>query len=151
MLVTQQSKLSLTWHIIYFNSFIWSADMKQITDCSYNGFCFSVHFTFFFFFICFWRTRGSFCVIFSTFVPHRGQPAAKCHPRWQPTRRLAVSCGLGRRRARTQDCRTTAWHATIEPPRLLNWDTTTPNSLYSSILGFNLMFPVYFSPILSRR
>ncbi len=40
---------------------------------------------------------------------------AKCHPRWQPTRRWATSCGLGRRRIRTQDCRTTVWRTTIEP------------------------------------
>ncbi len=57
-------------------------------------------------------------VIFSSVAPHRGQPAAKCNPWWQPTRRLAVSCGLGRRRIRTRDCRTTVWHATIEPPCL---------------------------------
>ncbi len=41
-----------------------------------------------------------------------------CHPRWQPTRRLADSCGLGSRRIRTRDCRTTVWRATIELPRL---------------------------------
>jgi hypothetical protein len=57
-------------------------------------------------------------LIFTSVAPHRGQPAAKCHPRWQPTRRLAVSCGLGRHRIRTRDCRTTVWHATIELPRL---------------------------------
>jgi hypothetical protein len=45
------------------------------------------------FFICFWRTSGSFFVIFSSVAPLRDQPAAKCHPKWQPTRRLAVSCG----------------------------------------------------------
>ncbi len=61
--------------------------------------------------------RFTFIMFFSV-APHRGQPAAKCHPRWQPTRRLAVSCGLGRRRIRTRDCRTTVWHTTIEPPRL---------------------------------
>ncbi len=33
-----------------------------------------------FFFLCFWLTSSSFFVIFSSFVPHRGQPAAKCHP-----------------------------------------------------------------------
>jgi hypothetical protein len=33
--------------------------------------------------------------IFSSVAPHRGEHAAKCHLRWQPTRRLAVSCGLG--------------------------------------------------------
>ncbi len=54
----------------------------------------------FFFFVCFWWTSGSFFVIFSSVAPHRGQPAAMCHPRWQPTRRLADSCGLGRRRIR---------------------------------------------------
>jgi hypothetical protein len=32
----------------------------------------------FFFFICFWRTSGSFLIIFSSVAPHRGQPAAKC-------------------------------------------------------------------------
>jgi hypothetical protein len=41
----------------------------------------------FFFFIFFWRTSGSFFVIFSSVTPHRGQPAVKCHPKWQPTRR----------------------------------------------------------------
>jgi hypothetical protein len=41
-------------------------------------------------------------VIFSSVAPHRGQPAAKWHLRWQPTRRLAVSCGLGRRRIQTR-------------------------------------------------
>jgi hypothetical protein len=41
--------------------------------------------------IFFWPTSGSF----SKFSPLL-QLAAKCHPRWQPTRRLAVSCGLGR-------------------------------------------------------
>jgi hypothetical protein len=50
--------------------------------------------------------------------PHRGQPSTKCHPRWQPTRRLAVSCGLGRCWIRTRDCRTTVWCATTEPPHL---------------------------------
>ncbi len=65
-------------------------------------------------FICFWRTSGSFFVIFSSVAPHRGQPAAKCHPKWQPTRRLAVSCGVWRRRIRTRDCRTTVWRSTIE-------------------------------------
>jgi hypothetical protein len=34
-------------------------------------------------------------VIFTCVAPHRGQLAAKCNPRWQPTRRLAVSCELG--------------------------------------------------------
>ncbi len=34
-------------------------------------------------------------VIFSSVAPHRGHPTAKCHPRWQPTKRLAISCGLG--------------------------------------------------------
>ncbi len=57
-------------------------------------------------------------VIFSSVAPHRGQLAAKCNPRWLPTRRLAVSCGLGRCRIRTRDCRTTVWCATIEPPHL---------------------------------
>ncbi len=41
-------------------------------------------------------------LVFSSVAPHRGQPAAKCHPRWQTTRRLTDSCGLGRRRIRTQ-------------------------------------------------
>jgi hypothetical protein len=65
-------------------------------------------------------------VIFSSVAPHRRQPAAKYHPRWQPTRRLSVSCGLGRRQIRTRDCRTTVWHATTEPPPFPNWATTLP-------------------------
>jgi hypothetical protein len=55
-----------------------------------------------FFYICFMQTSGSFIMIFSSVAPHRGQPAAKCHLRWQPTRWLAVSCGLGRCRIRTR-------------------------------------------------
>ncbi len=63
---------------------------------------------FFFSLYVFWRTSGYLIVIFfSSVTPHRGQPAAKCHPRWQPITRLAVSCGLGRRRIQTQDLRTT--------------------------------------------
>jgi hypothetical protein len=57
-------------------------------------------------------------VIFTSVAPHRGQPAAMCHLRWQPIRRLAVSCGLGRHWIRTWDCRTTVWRATIELPCL---------------------------------
>ncbi len=57
-------------------------------------------------------------VVFSSVAPHRGQPAAKCHTRWQLTRRLAVSCGLWRRQIQTRNCRTTVWDATIEPPCL---------------------------------
>ncbi len=72
----------------------------------------------FFFFICFWRTSRSFFLIFSSVVPHRSQHTAKCHPMWQPTRKLAVSCELGRHQIRTRDCRTAARHATTEPPRL---------------------------------
>ncbi len=72
----------------------------------------------FFFFYMFLANQRFIFVIFSSVAAHRGQPAAKCHPRWQPTRRSAVSCGLGRRWILTRDCRTTVWHATIEPPRL---------------------------------
>ncbi len=37
---------------------------------------------------------------FSPLLPFTevSQPIGKCHPRWQPTRRLAVSCWLGRHR-----------------------------------------------------
>ncbi len=88
----------------------------------------NLHFCFFicvyiFFFICFWQTNGSFLIIFSFVAPHRGQPAAKCHPRWQPTRRLAVSCGQGRRRIRTRDCRKTVRCTGTEPPCLPIWAT----------------------------
>jgi hypothetical protein len=78
----------------------------------------SDHWRIFFFFIFFLQTSCSFFIIFSSVVPHRGQPAAKCHPRWQPTSRFAVNCGLGRHRIRTRDCRTTVWCSTFEPLRL---------------------------------
>jgi hypothetical protein len=65
-------------------------------------FIYLFYFNFNFFFICFWRTSGSVFVIFSSVAPHRAQPAAKCHPRWQPTKRLAVNCWLGRRRCPLQ-------------------------------------------------
>ncbi len=69
-------------------------------------------------FLCFLANQRFIFVIFSSVATHRGQPVAKCHPRWQPTRRSPVSCGLGRRWIRTRDCRTTVWQATNEPPRL---------------------------------
>jgi hypothetical protein len=72
----------------------------------------------FFFLYMFLANQRFIFVIFSYVAPNRGQPAAKCHPRWQPTRRLAVSCGQGKRHIWTRDCRTTVWHATIEPPCL---------------------------------
>ncbi len=59
-----------------------------------------------------------FLIIFSSVTPHRGQSAVQCHPRWQHTRRLTVSCGLGRRRIQTRDCRTTVRCATTKPPCL---------------------------------
>jgi hypothetical protein len=82
--------------------------------------CFDCRNIFFFLYMFFWRNSDLFFTIFSSVAPHRGQPAAKCHPRWQPTRRWAISCGLGKRRIRTRDCRTTVWRTTIEPPRLPN-------------------------------
>jgi hypothetical protein len=66
----------------------------------------------------FFANQRLILVLFSSVAPHRGQLAAKCHPRWQLTRRLAVSQGLGRHQIQTRDCRTTVWCATIEPPRL---------------------------------
>ncbi len=73
----------------------------------------------FFFFLCMFLVNQWFIfLIFTSVAPHRGQPAAKYHPRWQPTRRLAVNCRLGRHRIWTRDCRTTVWRATIELPCL---------------------------------
>jgi hypothetical protein len=62
-----------------------------LDSCGY-----SVSLDTFFFFLCFWRTSSSFFVTFSSVTPRRGQPTAKCHPRWQPNSRLAVSCELPR-------------------------------------------------------
>jgi hypothetical protein len=73
----------------------------------------------YFFFLCMFLVNQWFIfAIFTSVAPHRGQPTAKCHLRWQPIRRLAVSCGLGRHRIRTRDYRTTVWRATIELPCL---------------------------------
>ncbi len=44
--------------------------------------------------------------IFHNFLlccPSQRSARAKCRPRWQPTRRWAISCGLGRRWIRTRD------------------------------------------------
>jgi hypothetical protein len=73
---------------------------------------------------------------FSPLLPFTevSQPTGKCHPRWQPTRRLAVSCGLGRHQIWARDCRTTVWHATIELPRLPHWATTPPSLSYHASL-----------------
>ncbi len=65
-----------------------------------------------FFFTCFLGNSGSFLIIFSSVAPHRGEHAARCHPRWQPTRRLAVSCGLGRHRFEPR----TAGHQSVMLP-----------------------------------
>ncbi len=54
-----------------------------------------VNFFFFFSLYVFWRTSGPFFTILSSVAPHRGQPTAKCHPRWQPTRRWASAVGWG--------------------------------------------------------
>ncbi len=87
-------------------------------------------------------------VIFTSVAPHRGQPAAKCHLRWQPIRRLAVSCGLGRHRIRTLDCRTTVWRATIELPCLPRWNTALMNGKrhYGELQKF-----ICFSPPRDRK
>jgi hypothetical protein len=55
---------------------------------------------YFFFFIpyVFGEPAVHFFIIFSSVAPHRGQPAAKCHPRWQPTKedwQSAVGWGPG--------------------------------------------------------
>jgi hypothetical protein len=89
-----------TPHASYFESSL------IVLWCSIHSLCIIISYLFFFL-ICFWRTSGSFIIIFSSVAPHRGQPAAKCHSRWQPSKRLAVRCGLGRRRIWTRDCRTT--------------------------------------------
>ncbi len=81
----------------------------------------------------FFGEPGFIFVIFTSVAPHRSQPAAKYHPRWQPTRRLAVSCGLGRHRIQTRDCRTTVWHATIELPHL---PKTKKHIFTSNLLGY---------------
>jgi hypothetical protein len=93
--------------------------------------------TFFFSLYVFGEPVVHFCNFCTSVVPHRGHPAAKCHLRWQPIRRLAVSCGLGRHRIRTRDCRTTVWRATIELPWGLN---TTSNFFFSNILFSNLYY-----------
>jgi hypothetical protein len=110
---TSSNPSCLMLHTLNHHSFI---------DCSLmlNSFLMHHNFILIFFFICFWRTSGSFLIIFSSVAPHRGQPAAKCHPRWQPSRRLAVRCGLGRHRIWTRDCRTTVRRATSEPPCIPN-------------------------------
>jgi hypothetical protein len=90
---------------------------------TYTGFFFSLY--------VFGEPVVHFFLIFSSVAPHRGQPAAKCHPRWQPTRRLAVSCRLGRHQIRTRDCRTTVWCTTIEPPCLPNHHASQPPCLPS--------------------
>jgi hypothetical protein len=49
----------------------------------------------FFFLNYFWWNISPYC-IYSPLPPLRGQPSAKCHPRWQPILGLAVLCRLGR-------------------------------------------------------
>ncbi len=49
----------------------------------------------FFFLNYFWWNISPYC-IYSPLPPLRGQPSAKCHPRWQPILGLAVRCRLGR-------------------------------------------------------
>ncbi len=74
--------------------------------------------------------------IFFSVASHRGQPAAKCHLRWQPTRGLALSCELGRYWIQTRDCRTTVRRATTEPPCL----PTEPPCLPGNYQGFSKAF-----------
>ncbi len=95
--------ISMFCHFIYFD--IWNILSFEL-------------FVIFFFFIRFLANQES--IFFHNFYLcwPSPSPAAKYHPRWQPTRRWAISCGLGIRRIRTRDCRTTVWRTTIEPPRL---------------------------------
>jgi hypothetical protein len=92
-------------------------------------------------FLCMFLANQRFIfVIFSPVAPHRGQPAAKCHPRWQPTRRFAVSYGLGRCQIQTRDCRTTVWHATIELPASLLPLSYPPPRLLPGLARVDLIF-----------
>ncbi len=45
----------------------------------------------------FLRTSGSFLIIFSSVAPHRGQPAAKYHLKWQPTWARSLRRFMGRK------------------------------------------------------
>ncbi len=95
--------------------FIFACRYGYMLTCVYFHACWQI---LLFFPLYFFGEPGFIFIIFTSVAPHRGQPAAKCHPMWQPSRRLAVSCGLGRHRIRTRDCRTTVWRATIELPHL---------------------------------
>jgi hypothetical protein len=69
-------------------------------------------------------------IIFSSVASHRGQPAAKCHPRWQPTRSLAVGCGLRRdSNPGLQDNSLARYHwaTTLLKATTPPWATTPPN------------------------
>jgi hypothetical protein len=48
----------------------------------------------FFFLNCFWWNRSPYCYYFPL-PPLRGQPTAKCHPRWQPISGQQSTVGWG--------------------------------------------------------
>ncbi len=78
-----------------------------------------------FFFNCFWWNRSPYCLHFP--LPSlRGQPTAKCQPRWQPISGKQSTVGWGDCWIRTQDCSFTIWchyqWATTAP----KWATTAP-------------------------
>ncbi len=73
---------------------------------------------------CFWWNRIPYCLYFPL-PPLRGQPTAKCHPRWQPISGQQSTVGWGDCWIQTQDCSFTIWcryqwatTAPIEPPLL---------------------------------
>jgi hypothetical protein len=71
----------------------------------------------FFFFVCFLANQQ---FIYRNFLLcHPSQRSARSQVTSQVAiqQEIAVSCGLGRRLTRTRDCRTTVWHAIIEPLR----------------------------------
>jgi hypothetical protein len=65
--------------------------------------------SFFFFLLnCFWWNRSPYCLYFPL-PPLRGQPTAKCHPRWQPISGQQSIVGWGDCWIQTQDCSFTIW------------------------------------------
>ncbi len=72
----------------------------------------------FFFLNCFWWNRSPYCLYFPL-PPLRGQPTAKCHPRWQPISGQQFTVGWRDWGIQSQDCSFTIWCR-------YQWATTAP-------------------------
>jgi hypothetical protein len=116
------SKTTLAFLILFLNKSFYAA-ITRITFGinSSEDFLLSLHFIIdrdFFSFICFLENQRSIFHNFFLCCPSQRSARGRVPSQVATHQEMEISCGLGKRRIRTQDCRTTVWRTTIEPPHL---------------------------------